>query len=114
MKTSTYNEFIGQYTNVFENSDFCEFLIDQFEGMNNLNNGVVVNRLEGEGSNELTKSDRHCFLNMTPMTALFDGENPNFWINRALQEMCDDYLKPFLQEKEEYITSDQGFKFITK
>ena len=30
------------------------------------------------------------------------------------KEMCDDYLKPFLQEKDEYITSDQGFKFITK
>ena len=29
------------------------------------------------------------------------------------KEMCDDYLKPFLQENEEYITSVQGFNFIT-
>jgi len=97
MKNPKYNDFIGSYTDVFEDEGFIDYLIAEFEGIRNGDYCGTSNRQDEEGCNKRTKQDDFLFLNLHPSDIHWgeDRTPVSGLIHQALQHCFDHYVSEY-------------------
>lgn len=103
MQNIKYHDFIGTYTNVFEDESTIDYLIEQFEKMRA--GDMCGNRQDADNAWKTTKEDDHFFVNVGSAEFFKDGLGGCHLIHEALQPCFEHYVNEFATLKNANLLS---------